>query len=65
LLVGDSLSPFNNIGSKSSKFTVAIINKIKNSSNPMVKIIQKINVQRETLASKSSRFKGIEGSKNA
>jgi hypothetical protein len=65
LLVGYSLNPFNNIGSRSSKFTIAIMSKINNSSNPMVKLIQKINVQRETLTSKSSRFKGIEGSKNA
>ncbi len=39
LLIGDSFSPFNNIGSKSSKFVAAIISKSKNSSSPMARII--------------------------
>ncbi len=52
LLIGDSLGPFNNIGSRSSKFTVVIISKSKTSSNPMARIIKKIKCTRRNISIK-------------
>ncbi len=52
LLIGDSLGPFSNIGSRSSKFIVAIINKSKNNCNPMARIIKKIKCTRRNIGIK-------------
>ncbi len=52
LLIGDSLSPFNNIGSRNNKFIVAIINKSKNNNNPMAIIIKKKKCTRTNIGIK-------------
>jgi hypothetical protein len=51
---------FNHVGSKSNKFTIAMISKSKVATSPWLESSKKSNVEGETFASKSSKNKRVQ-----